>query len=232
MGGPPRRFLLATFCWTAGAAAAVTGRPRLPPMRTRRAVAAGSSVGGPLLVPFARASSVQAEPRGLVAGDPHNIVERFVRTHAEHFAGALQEIKSGRKRSHWSWFIFPTPPYTDAAGVERGSRLNSYYALRGDDAARSFLSFPADNEFNVDLRRNVIDIFTAVAQQLEAGTDPTTLVGSLDVPKLCSSLALFRRIAAEDGDDELEGVCARCQRAIYDPPERPRSSNGWKRFLS
>lgn len=43
-------------------------------------------------------------------GDPYNI-ERFVKAHRDMAARAIAEIQAGRKRSHWSWFMFVTPPY-------------------------------------------------------------------------------------------------------------------------
>jgi len=34
-------------------------------------------------------------------------VERFVKAQEEIYQQALTEIKNGRKRSHWMWYIFP-----------------------------------------------------------------------------------------------------------------------------
>ena len=44
------------------------------------------------------------EPGG--AGDPHNL-NRFVQAQEDDYEQALAEIRSGRKRSHWMWYIFP-----------------------------------------------------------------------------------------------------------------------------
>lgn len=44
-------------------------------------------------------------------------IERFVRAQAGGvFEGALAEIRAGRKRSHWIWFVFP-----QARGLGRSS---------------------------------------------------------------------------------------------------------------
>jgi uncharacterized protein (DUF1810 family) len=44
------------------------------------------------------------EPGG--TGDPHNL-NRFVQAQEDDYEQALSEIRSGRKRSHWIWYIFP-----------------------------------------------------------------------------------------------------------------------------
>lgn len=40
------------------------------------------------------------------AADPHDL-DRFVRTQEGVYARALAEVRSGRKQSHWMWYIFP-----------------------------------------------------------------------------------------------------------------------------
>ena len=40
------------------------------------------------------------------ASDPHDL-NRFVEAQESVYEQALSEIKSGRKRSHWMWFVFP-----------------------------------------------------------------------------------------------------------------------------
>ncbi len=34
-------------------------------------------------------------------------LERFKEAHQRDYATALAEIRSGRKKSHWMWYIFP-----------------------------------------------------------------------------------------------------------------------------
>ena len=38
--------------------------------------------------------------------DPHDLA-RFVEAQAGEYSQALAEIKAGRKRSHWIWYVFP-----------------------------------------------------------------------------------------------------------------------------
>lgn len=39
--------------------------------------------------------------------DIHSL-DRFIEAQERMYAVALEEIKSGLKRSHWMWYIFPT----------------------------------------------------------------------------------------------------------------------------
>ncbi len=36
-----------------------------------------------------------------------NSLDRFIKAQQNDYATALLEIKSGKKRSHWMWYIFP-----------------------------------------------------------------------------------------------------------------------------
>ena len=108
------------------------------------------------------------------SADPFDLRRRFVNEQRKVFPDALAEINAGSKDKHWIWFVIPTPPYAPD-GVELGSSLNRKYALRdpppreleGFQAARAYLDFPEEDK--VSLRRNLRDIFVAIAQQLEQG---------------------------------------------------------------
>jgi uncharacterized protein (DUF1810 family) len=129
-------------------------------------------------------------------GDPFDLRSRFVDEQKTIFARALAEIKAGSKESHWMWYVIPTPPFV-VGGVERGSGQNREYALRdpppreleGFQAARAYLDFPEED--GVSLRRNLCDIFVAIAEQLHLGKSVLSLMGPMDAPKLRNSAKLF-----------------------------------------
>eukprot|EP00927_Polykrikos_kofoidii_P065829 TRINITY_DN61547_c0_g1_i1.p1 TRINITY_DN61547_c0_g1~~TRINITY_DN61547_c0_g1_i1.p1 ORF type:complete len:163 (+),score=20.24 TRINITY_DN61547_c0_g1_i1:58-546(+) len=136
------------------------------------------------------------------------------------FASALSEIRAGRKRSHWMWYIVPTPPFI-VNGVEVGSKTNQHYALRSDDQARGFLAFEADG---VNLRNNYLEIMNEIASQLQSGISPVMLLGEADVPKLNASAQYFQRIARGVGDEEVADVCTKVLR--LSPHGSTRSIHG------
>ena len=63
-------------------------------------------------------------------------LERFVAAQEQIYPRALDEIRRGRKRSHWMWFIFP-----QIAGLGR-SKMAQRYAIADGDEARAYLAHP------------------------------------------------------------------------------------------
>src|SRR5918996_469828 len=71
----------------------------------------------------------------MVAMDPYDL-QRFVQAQQGEFDRALAEIQSGRKRSHWMWYIFPQ---IDGLGF---SAMSKRYAIKSLDEARAYLEHP------------------------------------------------------------------------------------------
>jgi uncharacterized protein (DUF1810 family) len=71
----------------------------------------------------------------MTADDPHDL-NRFVRAQEHDYAPALAEMRSGRKRTHWMWYIFPQ---LDGLGFSATARR---YGIRGLDEARAYLEHP------------------------------------------------------------------------------------------
>ena len=82
---------------------------------------------------LASGASVFADVKDLgVAGDPHDL-ERFVRAQAGDYERALSEIRNGRKRSHWMWYIFPQ---IEGLG---SSAMSQRFAIKSLAEARAYL---------------------------------------------------------------------------------------------
>jgi uncharacterized protein (DUF1810 family) len=67
--------------------------------------------------------------------DPFDLA-RFIQAQAPHYEPALAEIRLGRKRSHWMWFIFPQ---LDGLG---SSSMSRHYAIRSLAEAEAYLRHP------------------------------------------------------------------------------------------
>lgn len=65
--------------------------------------------------------------------DPHDL-ERFVRAQESDYERALAEIRRGRKRSHWMWYIFP-----QIAGLGF-SAMSQRYAIKSAAEATAYLN--------------------------------------------------------------------------------------------
>jgi len=101
---------------------------------------------------------------------------RFVKAQAGIYEQALAEIRSGRKRSHWMWFIFP-----QFAGLGH-SPMAQRYAIGSIAEARAYLAAPV---LGTRYRECVASL-----QALPA-TTAERVFGGIDAIKLKSSLTLF-----------------------------------------
>lgn len=67
--------------------------------------------------------------------DPFDL-QRFASAQASTFDTALDELRAGRKQSHWMWFIFP-----QLRGLGRSSTAQ-FYGIASLDEARAYLAHP------------------------------------------------------------------------------------------
>lgn len=112
------------------------------------------------------------------------------------FAVALQELRAGRKQSHWIWYIFP-----QLVGLGRSSTAR-LYGLTGRNEARAYLKDP-------ELFARLNQAIETVAGQLQNGVELVDLMGSTtDALKLVSCATLFERVAEDASRGELARRCA------------------------
>lgn len=112
----------------------------------------------------------------------HNL-ERFKKAQGNTYSGyatALAEVKAGRKRSHWIWYVFP-----QIKGL--GHSYNSeYYGITGIKEAEAYL---ADGVLGARLRE-----ITQALLDIE-GKSATEVFGGIDAMKVKSSMTLFDTVA-------------------------------------
>ena len=103
-------------------------------------------------------------------------LERYIETHKREYKQALEEIKSGKKKTHWMWYIFPQ---IDGLGT---SSTSKYYAIRNKEEAQAYLN----NEY---LYNHLIEICKELMK-----LNTNNIIEVLPYPdnhKLCSSMTLF-----------------------------------------
>jgi uncharacterized protein (DUF1810 family) len=79
--------------------------------------------------------AVSAGLNAMVSDDPFGL-DRFVRAQQADYDQALSEIRAGRKRTHWMWYIFP-----QLKGLG-GSWNAVHYSISGTAEARAYLAHP------------------------------------------------------------------------------------------
>ena len=109
-------------------------------------------------------------------------LDRFVSAQAGIHDRALAELRAGRKRSHWMWFVFP-----QLRGLGR-SETSRLYGLDGLGEARAYLAHPV-------LGPRLREAFEAV---VAAPGDGEAILGPIDAVKLRSSATLFARAAPDE----------------------------------
>ncbi|MBO5557016.1 MAG: DUF1810 domain-containing protein [Oscillospiraceae bacterium] len=110
-------------------------------------------------------------------------LERFTRAQEQDYARALSEIRSGRKRSHWMWYIFP-----QLAGLGMSS-TSQFYAIDGLEEAAAYLLHPVLGPRLREISGALLDLDT---------DNPSAVFGWPDDLKLHSCMTLFHRAAPEE----------------------------------
>jgi uncharacterized protein (DUF1810 family) len=110
-------------------------------------------------------------------------LDRFVRAQDGVYDLALDELRNGRKTSHWMWFVFP-----QIAGLG-SSAMSQRYAIESLDEAAAYLDHPV---LGPRLRQSA-----AVVGATE-GRTAEQIFGSIDAQKLHSSMTLFHRAAPDE----------------------------------
>ena len=111
--------------------------------------------------------------------DPHEL-ERFVEAQESVIDDAKRELRSGRKRSHWMWFVFP-----QMAGLGHSER-SQYYGIASRAEAEAYLDHPV-------LGPRLLEC-TGIVNALE-GRSADEVFGSPDDLKFRSSMTLFDAVA-------------------------------------
>jgi len=109
-------------------------------------------------------------------------LERFVTAQATVFPAVLTELKAGRKRTHWMWFVFP-----QLRGLGRSS-MATFYGIASLHEARAYLDH--------SLLGPRLDHCTRIVLELEEGS-LHQIFGSPDDMKFQSSMTLFALAAAD-----------------------------------
>lgn len=103
------------------------------------------------------------------------MLDRFKEAQEEQFLIALNEVKSGEKKTHWIWYIFPQ---LKGLGI---SSTSQYYGLNGLEEAKEY--------YNDDyLRNNLITICNAL---LNVQNKPIQAIFKEDSIKVHSCITLF-----------------------------------------
>ena len=113
-------------------------------------------------------------------------VKRFIEAQNREYAGykqALEEVRSGRKRTHWIWYIFP-----QVKGLGYSPMAN-FYGIKDREEGEDYLLHPTLND-------RIHEISSALLQH--KGKSAIDIFGSIDSMKVRSSMTLFDELSPND----------------------------------
>jgi uncharacterized protein (DUF1810 family) len=121
--------------------------------------------------------------------------DHFLEAQSGCYSHVLAELRAGRKRTHWMWFIFP-----QLRGLGH-SAMADRFGLSGLEEAKAFLAHPV-------LGKRLVECsMTALGHQ---GEPADSIFGTVDAIKLRSCMTLFDRAAPD------ESVFKRVLEAFFD----------------
>ncbi|MDR1054810.1 MAG: DUF1810 domain-containing protein [Prevotellaceae bacterium] len=106
-------------------------------------------------------------------------LSRFIEAQAKSYSIALEEIKRGRKRSHWMWYVFP-----QIKGLGYSS-TSKYYSIENIEEATEYLNHPILGGRLIQICEELLKLETNNAY---------SIFGNPDYIKLKSSVTLFSQV--------------------------------------
>jgi uncharacterized protein (DUF1810 family) len=107
--------------------------------------------------------------------DTYNL-QRFLDAQSLDYDNALQEIRNGRKRSHWVWYVFP-----QIKGLGH-STYSELYGISGLEEAKAYYNHPV-------LGRRLIEVTGALLEHKDKSAE--SILSPIDALKVRSSMTLF-----------------------------------------
>lgn len=103
-------------------------------------------------------------------------LSRFLQAQEDAYEQALAEVRNGRKKTHWMWYIFP-----QLDGLASSSTAK-YYAIKSIEEARAYLAHPILGPRLLECAEAVVGV---------EGRTANALFGAPDDLKLRSCATLF-----------------------------------------
>ena len=110
-------------------------------------------------------------------------LERFIVVQEHLYEQALNEIRSGKKKTHWMWFIFPQ---VLGLGV---SDIAIYYSITDVGEAELYLNHEVLGPRLVEISKELLKLET---------DNPNEIFGDVDALKLNSCMTLFDYVSEDE----------------------------------
>ena len=125
-------------------------------------------------------------------------LERFVIAQEESYEVALREIKEGRKRSHWMWYIFP-----QIKGLGHSSTAE-YFAIESMAEAEAYIKHPVLSKRLLEISEALLEIDSNDASEIFGYPDDLKLRSSMTLFSIISRKTVFKRVLDKFFDGEID----------------------------
>lgn len=125
-------------------------------------------------------------------------LERFLEAQEQTYDIALNEIRSGRKRSHWMWFIFP-----QVKGLGHSSTTQRY-AIQDRKEAEDYLNHPVLSKRLIEISEALLKLDIDDVSKIFDRPDDLKLKSSMTLFYLISQKAVFKSVLEKFFDGEID----------------------------
>lgn len=108
---------------------------------------------------------------------------RFLEAQERSYSDALQEIKRGKKETHWMWYIFPQLKDLGQSSTAK------FYGIKNREEAEDYLRHPVLNDHLMEISKALLELESC---------NPQEIMGYPDYKKLQSSMTLFDEVSGEE----------------------------------
>jgi len=125
-------------------------------------------------------------------------LERFIKAQEIDYPIALSEMRAGRKRSHWMWYIFP-----QIKGLGFSSTAQ-YYAIQSKKEAEEYLAHPVLGKRLHEISEALLEIKSSDASRVMGYPDDMKLKSSMTLFYLVSGDEIFKKVLDKFFDGDID----------------------------
>ena len=128
-----------------------------------------------------------------------NNVSRFIEAQENTYSDALSEIRNGRKRTHWMWFIFP-----QIKGLGN-TQMSVKYSINDINEAIFYINHPILGNRLKEITGELLKIKDKSALDIFGSPDDKKLKSCMTLFSIVSQDSIFRQVLSQFFNSEKDG---------------------------
>ena len=128
-----------------------------------------------------------------------NSLDRFIKAQQNDYATALSEIKNGKKRSHWMWYIFPQ---LRGLGMSETAR---FYGIQGKQEATAYIGNDILGKRLIEISKTLVALPNDNAHHIFGSPDDMKLKSCMTLfASLPNANPVFEQVLSKFYDGEMD----------------------------